>query len=293
MALTTYIPGMEAGRTLRNTVVFVLYVVCFPLVPAVLAFAVFSNYNRVADRLARRDTPGFSPGGGVMPAAVTFFALTVVVLLVISLGVAPFVVLGDAGGSDSPAENDTEGDADKLSVDQEANETDALNDGGFGGDSFLGDSEGGSGEELSEDEKAANTLAVFEDMLREKGYEVTNGAISDGVMHIEYISYAEERESLSEEIVDITVEYVMFDNILQNEFAEEYDGKMKEKTDGLRVTISDYEGEEQGSYSVDGEWARNYYSGDISNEEFQDKIEGTMQITNNFEEDNNDNNSSN
>ncbi|WP_157972525.1 hypothetical protein [Saliphagus sp. LR7] len=293
MALTTYIPGMAAGRTLRNMVVFVLYLVCFPLVPVVLALAVFSNYNRVADRLARRNTPGFSPGGGVMPAAVTFFALTVVVLLVVSLGVAPFMVLGDAGGSDSPAENDTEGDADELSVDQGANETDGLDNQGFGGDSFLGDSEGGAEENLSESEREENTHEMFQELLTNNGYEITNGSMEDGIISLEYRTYAEDREELFDEIFDLSAQYIAFEDILQNEMADEYEGAFVEQTEGLHVTIIDYEGEEQGSYSIEGEWARDLYSGDMSNEEFQDRIEGTIEISDGFEEDDNGNDSSN
>lgn len=300
MALTTYIPGMAAGRTLRNTVVFVLYLVCFPLVPVVLAFAVFTNYNRVADRLARRNTPGFSPGGGVMPAAVTFFALTVVLLLIVSLGVAPFMVLGDAGGSDSPAENDGDGDADELTVDQEANETDALNDEGFGGDSFLGDSEDDSAEELSEDEKAANTYNVFESMVTDNGYEITGGEMDEGVLYVDYRSYAENRDEVIIELVDFAEDYAVYDDVLQKELAEEYEGKFKEQTAGLHVTIFDYEGVEQGSYYIKGEWARAFFAGEISGEEYTERVVDTLDLSDDFEEDNtnggdnnNDSNSSN
>ena len=122
MALTTYIPGMAPGRSQRNIVVFIAYLIFFPLVPFIFAFAVFSNYNRISDRLAMRDTPGFTPGGGAKPAAVTLVALLVTISVVASLSAAPFLVLGDNGGSEAPTGDGAEIESDDPSAsDDEVN----------------------------------------------------------------------------------------------------------------------------------------------------------------------------
>ncbi|WP_114578513.1 hypothetical protein [Saliphagus sp. LR7] len=310
MALTTYIPGMAPGRTPRNLVVLVVYLICFPVVPFVLAYAAFSNYNQISDRLAMRNTPGFTPGGGAKPAAVTLIVLLVTISLIASLGAAPFLVLADSGSGSQPstqasADDEQDSGADNPTADEgggdeergeEAGEGEeqmgntADSDDGFGGESLMdGESfiDGGASasDNLSDEERAANTQALFEDMLTEAGYEITDGEMDDGVIHIEYRTYAEDRDEALAEIVEIAGGYVALEGTLLNEFAEEdqYEGVFKEQTEGLHVTILDPNDVEQGTFSIESEWARAFANEEISEEEYLDRIEETIEIPDHFE----------
>lgn len=294
MTLTTFIPGMIPGRTLRNLIVSVVYLVCFPLVPFILSYAVFANYNQISDRLAMRDTPGFAPGGGAKPAAVTFVALLVTISVIASLSVAPFIVLADNGDSSDVSTEDTSGvEGDDPTVGDAEGHGDSEDDtDGFDGESFLGDSGGDSEGELSEEEKTANTYEVFEGMLIENGYEIRGGQIDDGIIYIEYRTYAKDREELLTEIVDFAGDYAVYDDVLQNELAEEYDGQLKEQTEGLHVTILDVNGVEKRTYFVEGEWAQAYAAGDISGEAYTERVIETIETHDEFDNGDEDDNSS-
>ncbi|WP_224829626.1 hypothetical protein [Saliphagus infecundisoli] len=302
---------MAPGRTPRNLVVLVVYLICFPVVPFVLAYAAFSNYNQISDRLAMRNTPGFTPGGGVKPAAVTLVVLLVTISLIASLGVAPFLVLADSGGgSQASTDNEPGSGADDLGADEEGGEGDdeereeeagegeeqggntADSDDGFGGESFIdggGESfiDGGASasDDLSDEERAANTQGLFEDMLTEAGYEITDGEMDEGVIHIEYRTYAEDRDEALAEIVEIAANYAGMEGVLRNEVAEEeeYEGVFKEQTEGLHVTILDPNDVVQGTFSVESEWAMAFFNEEISEEEYLDRVEETIEIPDHFE----------
>ncbi|WP_152424825.1 hypothetical protein [Natronococcus jeotgali] len=295
MTLTTFIPGMIPGRTLRNLIVSVVYLVCFPLVPFILSYAVFANYNQISDRLAMRDTPGFAPGGGAKPAAVTFVALLVTISVIASLSVAPFIVLADNGdSSDVSTEDDTGVERDNSpAVDDEddGDDADGIGTDGFGERSFLDNSS--SEEDISEEEREENTHKAFQEMLINEGYEITDGRMEEGIIYIEYRSYAEDRGEVFAEITDFAEHYTAYDDILQNEMSEEYEGVFKEQTEGLRVTILDHNDVEQRSYSIEGEWARAYYAGEISDEEDGDRIEDTIEVPDQADNGGDDDNNSN
>ncbi|MFC4990327.1 hypothetical protein [Saliphagus infecundisoli] len=284
MTLITYIPGMAPGRTQRNLVVLGVYLVCFPVVPFIFAYAVFSNYNRISDRLAMRNTPGFTPGGGAKPAAVTLVALLVTISVIASLSVAPFLVLGDNGGSDIPTEDDSgiEGDDTPVGDDEGEDDADDTDSNGFDGGEFIGESD--PQEEISEEEREENTLEAFQEMLTDEGYEVTDGRMEDGVMYIEYRTYAEDRAEIDGEITNFAEHYTAYDDILQNEMTEEYESVFVERTERLHVTIVDYNDVEQGSYYIEGEWARAFYAGEMSDEEYGDRIEETVEISDEFDD---------
>ncbi|WP_157972530.1 hypothetical protein [Saliphagus sp. LR7] len=217
----------------------------------------------------------------------TLVALLVTVSVIASLGVAPFLVLGDNGSSDAPTENESGIEADGAPVgDDEGDEGDADGTGAdaFDGEEFIGESVGDSEGELSEEEKAAHTYEIFSDLLTENGYEITGGEMNDGIIHIEYRTYAEDRGEINEEIGDISGLYAIYDDILQNELSGEYEGQLKEQTTGFHVTIVDYNDVEQGSFSVEGDWARAYYAEEISAEEYGERVTETVEISNNFDE---------
>lgn len=71
---------MKPGSIIRNILVGFIYLFFFYLIPFVLAYAVFTNRNGVADRLS--GIPGISEGGGAV-SAVAIFLVSFVVLAVI------------------------------------------------------------------------------------------------------------------------------------------------------------------------------------------------------------------
>lgn len=80
MTFTAFIPGMKPESTIRNILVGFVYLFFVYLIPFVLAYAVFTNRNGVADRLS--GIPGISEGGGAV-SAVAIFLVSFVVLAVI------------------------------------------------------------------------------------------------------------------------------------------------------------------------------------------------------------------
>lgn len=80
MAFTEYVPGMKPGSTIRNIIVALLYLFFIYLTPFVLAYAVFTNRNGIADELS--GIPGISKGGGVV-SAVAIFVIAFVALSII------------------------------------------------------------------------------------------------------------------------------------------------------------------------------------------------------------------
>lgn len=121
MAFTEYVPGMKPGSTIRNIIVGLIYLFFIYLTPFVLAYAVFTNRNGIADELS--GIPGISKGGGVVSA------VAICVIAFVALGIIGSVLPADdtTTGTDSATSGDSapeiDGPADEEDL-QEAEEQD-------------------------------------------------------------------------------------------------------------------------------------------------------------------------
>lgn len=73
MSITSRIPGMKSGHTIRNVIVGFLYLGFWPFIiagfPLIVPVSIGFNYRGVSDKLAR--LPGISAGGGVVSGAIS------------------------------------------------------------------------------------------------------------------------------------------------------------------------------------------------------------------------------
>lgn len=111
---------MKPGSTIRNIIVGLVYLFFIYLTPFVLAYAVFTNRNGIADELS--GIPGISNGGGAVSA------IAICVIAFVALGIIGAVLPADdtTTGTDSATSGDSapepDGPADDEELEEEAEE---------------------------------------------------------------------------------------------------------------------------------------------------------------------------
>lgn len=279
MAFTEYVPGMKPGSIVRNILVGCIYLFFFYLIPVVLAYAVFTNRNGIADKLS--GVPGISDDGGVV-SSIVIFLISLVVLS---------VIVGALPAEETP------------STDEAPTETDGTNAEGDGEESDGGDSEesgdGGQSEESTASEPSADEqqqqveetdesdtegdevetaeseleerdlsddelIPVFESLVESEGMSVETAEMQGDTFVVEYRSFAQTEQEIAGEMG-----YV----------AGAYAGMVNEghTSDRMEAAILNTNGERAGTFYVEYDWAEAYANDEISDEEFGQRVLSTLE----------------
>lgn len=274
VAFTEFIPGMKPGSTIRNIIVGFLYLFFFYLIPFVLAYAVFTNRNGIADKLS--GIPGISTDGGLVSA------LAIFLISIVTIG----VITAALPAEEAPTTDQAPG------TDEAPTETDGASDGGDGGDSAQSEGSGESGaspdeqqqevEEVNEDEAEGagadaaeselqnrdpsddDLIPVFETLVENEGMSVEMAEMQGDTFVVEYMSFSTAEEDLMTEMG-----YV----------AGAYAGMVSEghTSDRMEVAILNVAGERAGTFHVEYEWAEAYANNEITGEEFSMRVLSTLQ----------------
>lgn len=288
MAFTEFIPGMKPGSTVRNIIVGFIYLIFFYLIPFILAYAVFTNRNGLADKLS--SIPGISESGGVV-SALAIFLISFVVISVITValpseetpstgepsntdGASPESdsdANSDDGGqseesteSDSDANSDDEGQSEEStesesSADEQQEQVDEAETTDTDGDEADTAENEAENEEISDEE----IITLFESLVESEGMTVETAEMQGDIFTVEYTSYSQTERELASEIG-----YV----------AGAYAGMVGEghTSDRMEATILAASGEPAGTFYVEYEWAEAYENGEISDEEFSQRVISTL-----------------
>lgn len=274
VAFTEFIPGMKPGSTIRNIIVGFLYLFFFYLIPFVLAYAVFTNRNGIADKLS--GIPGISTDGGLVSA------LAIFLISIVSIG----VITAALPAEEAPTTDQAPG------TDEAPTETDGASDGGDGGDSAQSEESGESG--ASPDEQQQEVGEVNEDEAEGTGAdaaesELQNRDVSDDDL-IPVFETLVENEGMSVETAEMqgdtfVVEYMSFSTAEEDLMTEmgyvagAYAGMVAEghTSDRMEVAILNVAGERAGTFHVEYEWAEAYANNEITGEEFSMRVLSTLQ----------------
>lgn len=295
MAFTEFVPGMKPGNIARNLLVAFIYLLFFYLIPFVLAYAVFTNRNGIADKLS--GIPGISNNGGGVSA------LAIFLISIVAIGVITAALPTDEAPSTDQA----------PASDGASTETNGANDGGSdenggssgdasdGGDSSEGSStdDGGQSEEATESDVSADEQEQQVQDADESDTEGTGVATAESDLEDRDLSDDElipvfetlvENEGMSVETAEMqgdtfVVEYMSFSTTEQDLATEmgyvagAYAGMVAEghTSDRMEVVILNVAGERAGTFHVEYEWAEAYANDEITADEFSLRVLSTLQ----------------
>lgn len=305
MAITTYIPLMAPGAWLRNLIILGFLVALPFLIPLLLAYAVATNYNGLADGLSRMGVPGVRGGG----FAAGFVVLVVGVVVVIGVSTA-IPMMGsaidtggpDSGSGDAPigddadqqeSEAEPEPDPDQSSDAQPKQDPDQVVDPNAttatnGSDGSQDASGAGDNDSVSYDqptgEPAQNASGEPEDSDTDgsqmwaddygsHGVTVTDfeRTLEEGTVDVERASEDGDTTTLvyrtHHQDTDAVVDEILFIAGVYSGYADDTG-----KDGSLQVEVRDSYGDTLGTWSVSSSDARAFATGEISEDEYDQRV---------------------